>query len=141
MIQTITICSKILCVVLGLIYLKSSIKKIKQPYLFFVNFSNFKVFNKKISFFATPTIIVLELALSLLLLTTMFQNITLIMGILIQIFYFIVIISNFNKVIDANCNCFSLNLPRHVTVRNLLKNLSLLLIQLMIFVVWIRYLN
>ncbi|ANC18179.1 MULTISPECIES: MauE/DoxX family redox-associated membrane protein [Bacillus] len=128
-------------VILGLIFLKSVRTKVKKPFAYYMAMKDYQIVKKEKSLnVITSLLIALELFLALLLITTIYSNIVLIIGLIIQVFYILLIVININKEFINNCGCFSLNMPKKVTTKNLAVNIILLLSIVLIYGCEIRLL-
>ncbi|WP_375163081.1 MauE/DoxX family redox-associated membrane protein [Paenibacillus sp. SC116] len=130
---------KIGYVILGIVYLKSSMTKLKKPFMFYIALEEYNVIkNKKLLIVFTPFLIVCELVLSLLLVTTIFPKSMLILGVFIQFFYILIMLINMNKEFSMNCNCFALNVPKKLSTKKLLTNIYLLISIVLLYGLEIR---
>lgn len=126
---------------LGIIYLKSSFTKIKKPYLYYMAIKNYNLIRSEtLLIIITPLLIVLELSLALLLISTVFQKSALIIGILFQSFILYLILTNMNKEYKNNCNCFPLNTPKKITTKELIINIILLFLIIVVYGIERRFL-
>ncbi|MNW43067.1 hypothetical protein D3C74_202560 [compost metagenome] len=120
---------KICCVLLGLFYLKNSLKKLSDPFLFAQALKAYKLVpdNYVINVVA-PMLIVIEVILSLLLISNFSIISIMVVGLILQSIYTILLLININKNFTNICNCFPLQVPHKVTTKKLLYNICLLLI-------------
>ncbi|KOY83251.1 hypothetical protein I6G82_05730 [Lysinibacillus macroides] len=115
------ILTKVVSIPLGLLFLKSSISKLRKPYQLYLAFESYNFFKEQkilrivVSFFLS-----LEVILSLGLLYPVNLKIILSLGIFLQSIYLLIMIMNINKSFSNNCGCFPLNVPKEVSLKNLL---------------------
>ncbi|MFP3793743.1 MauE/DoxX family redox-associated membrane protein [Bacillus subtilis] len=118
---------KVFYVIIGVIFLKSSLSKIKRPMNFYYAIMDYKIITKKrIADLVVPFLVSLEFLLACLLITAASVS-SLIIGISIQLFYVFLILSNINKEFKNNCGCFGFNTPRVPTLKHFSMNIFLLI--------------
>lgn len=125
---------KLIYVMLGFVYLKSNSEKIKEPHLYFVAMKDYNIIkNHKILYYLTPLLISLELLLAMVLITTIYSELILLFGIIVQGFYIFILVKNVNHEFQNNCGCFTLNAPKTVTTSNLAMNISFLVLIVLLY--------
>jgi len=129
---------KLFCIILGIFYLKNSIKKIKNPYLFAIVLKEYSMPEKLVLRVIAPILIVVEMLLSLLLLSNFSMMSILLVGTGLQAFYISLIFKNMNKSFSNVCNCFPLQVPQKATTKKLLQNLFLFVFFVLIYGLSIR---
>ncbi|WP_353895335.1 MauE/DoxX family redox-associated membrane protein [Priestia megaterium] len=127
-------------ILLGIIFLKSSVIKTKKPYQFYKAFEDYKFLkNSKLLLIFTTLLIVLEQLLCIFLIIPSKPIIFFSLGVLVQLFYILLLFLNLGRDFKNNCECFSLNAPAVVTGRNISINIFLLISIFIIYGCLIRY--
>lgn len=133
------IIANIVKVLIGVIYLKSSLIKIKKPFQFYKAINGFKMkIHKGILIHLVVILITSEFVLAFCLILPLKSIMFFCLGIGLQIFYLIILYLNLGKHIKDNCDCFSLNAPSTVNIKNIIINLSLLLLIIFLYSWFIR---
>ncbi|MGM1034808.1 MAG: MauE/DoxX family redox-associated membrane protein [Bacillota bacterium] len=130
---------KITYFILGIIFLKNSLFKVKKPLQYLIAMKEYQLINKfRFLYLLIPLLIALEFVLSLILISTIFPVLSLVIGGILQIFYIILIIFNINRKFEKNCGCFGFNVPNNVTTKSLSINAALFLSIVIIYGIEIR---
>ncbi|PFN00482.1 MauE/DoxX family redox-associated membrane protein [Bacillus cereus] len=123
-------------IVLGIIFLKSSLTKVKKIYQFYKAIEDYRFIKQKLLIFVVPLLIVIENMLALCLIFPVNPVLFLILGASLQLFYIVLLFFNTGKNFTNNCQCFSLNAPGNVTGKNISVNV-LLLISIVLIYGWL----
>ncbi|MGY3312017.1 hypothetical protein ACV242_000513 [Peribacillus simplex] len=130
---------KITYFILGIIFLKNSLFKVQKPLQYLIAMKEYQLINKfRFLYLLIPLLIALEFVLSLILISTIFPVLSLVIGGILQIFYIILIIFNINRKFEKNCGCFGFNVPNKVTTKSLSINTALFLSIVIIYGIEIR---
>lgn len=129
------IISTILSISLVLIIYKSFIKKLERKLLFLKNIEEIKLSNSKIINLLISTLILTsEILVISMIISWIYRNIAILIGLLIQIFYLIILILNYNKEFKNNCNCYS-SIPKKVNMKSLFNNITIIFLYLSLYVI------
>ncbi|QUG43123.1 hypothetical protein KD050_07790 [Psychrobacillus sp. INOP01] len=112
---------------IALIYYKSGIQKFRNPISFsriVKQYSN--KFTTKVAHKLTIIIVTTELMSSLWMLIPHTRVVGLITGIVLQVIFLTVMITNYGRHFENGCGCFKLNAPSVITYRHILMNVSIL---------------
>ncbi|MFP7416617.1 MauE/DoxX family redox-associated membrane protein [Priestia filamentosa] len=127
-------------ILLGFIFLKSSLVKMKKPYQFYKALEDYNLINNnKILLILTTLLIVTEQTVALCLILPLKPLIFLCLGVTLQLFYIIILFLNLGGKFKNNCECFTLNVPASVTTKSISINVFLLLSIFLIYGWLIRY--
>ncbi|MFE0301166.1 MauE/DoxX family redox-associated membrane protein [Priestia megaterium] len=127
-------------ILLGVVFLKSSLTKTKKPYQFYKALEDYKFLkNSKLLLILATSLIVLEQLLCIFLILPSKPIIFFGLGVLVQTFYIVLLLLNLGRNFKNNCECFSLNAPAVVTGRNISVNIFLLISIFVIYGCLIRY--
>lgn len=125
---------KVTCILLGILFLKSSISKLKKPYQFYLALESYSLFRRKKALkIILPFFLSLEIILSIGLLYPFDLQMILIAGMFLQFVYLLIMVMDINKNFSDNCGCFALNVPKEVSIKNVLTNLLILFIFVVLF--------
>ncbi|WP_396426759.1 MauE/DoxX family redox-associated membrane protein [Lederbergia sp. NSJ-179] len=124
----------ILCMYICLIFLKSSLVKLKNPYGFMVVIEQYNIFPKFMLRTITPIIIVFELCIGLWIVVPFLRPFGAIIGIIMQTLFLILLIKNFGRTLERGCGCFEINTPKKITMKHILFNTKLVVILLTILI-------
>ncbi|AUB63521.1 MULTISPECIES: MauE/DoxX family redox-associated membrane protein [Bacillus cereus group] len=134
-----TILIKLAYITIGLIFLKSSMNKINKSFLYYIALEDYEIIkNKRMLKIIAAFLISLELLLAIVLIVTVYPDLSLAIGIFIQTLYIIFLIININKKFNNNCGCFGLNTPKEITIKNLAINILILVAIVMTYGIEIR---
>lgn len=127
----------IISAIIGFIFIKSSIGKIKNPFAFRKVLSGYHLlFLKKIFIFPIIIIGPLELLIGL---TLLFQiddiyNYMAYAAVFLQVIFLVIMILNFNRTLPFGCGCFGLHAPEKITKKKIFINLTMFFACLIIVV-------
>jgi len=125
--EILTILLKLSYFILGVVFLKSALSKLKKPYQFFLALKDYQFFgHRKIASFLMPFLISLEFILAISLIVSINSLIIFALGMIIQTVYLSLLFFNLNKVSVDNCGCFMLNIPKKVSINNIFINFMIL---------------
>ncbi|MDM5230073.1 MauE/DoxX family redox-associated membrane protein [Lysinibacillus pakistanensis] len=115
--------------IIGLIFIKSSIGKIKNPFAFRKVLSGYNLFFLK-KIFIVPVILIgpLELLIGLTLLLRIddIYNYMVYFAIFLQIIFLLMMLFNYNRTLPFGCGCFGLHAPEKITKKKIIINLTML---------------
>ncbi|WDF50309.1 hypothetical protein PQ460_20350 [Paenibacillus sp. KACC 21273] len=132
--------TKVLFFLLGCFFLKNSITKFKKKYLFFEAINDYKIIKYEyLVIILVPLLITIELFVSLNFIAGFSLSYIVLLAALLQLFYIFLNIKSLNKIFSNNCGCFSLQIPRKVTAKNVLNNIIILFIIILLYGLKIRY--
>lgn len=117
----------LLSVGLTLVYYKSSVQKIRNPYAFQLIIRQYRLMGNEAAGYIAPLIAICELFAALWLLIPQVREWGIIVGIILQFIFMGALLANLGRTMDRGCGCFELNVPRTVTSKHLLINASILL--------------
>ena len=135
MIEILTITLKLSYLILGLVFLKSVLAKLKKPYQFFLALKDYQFFarGKRLNFLMMPFLISLEFILAISLIVSINSLLILILGMVVQTLYLLLLFINLNKNSVDNCGCFMLNIPKKVSINNVFTNLMILFLFILFY--------
>ncbi|MBB3111979.1 putative membrane protein YphA (DoxX/SURF4 family) [Paenibacillus phyllosphaerae] len=122
-------------IILVVIYYKSSVQKINNSYGFVQVLDQYNMLPKSLTPYIAPVVAILELVSALWLLFPSLRLEGAIIGGAMQTLFLLIALINFNKPLKYGCGCFEISLPKVVTIKHIIFNLSLLAIFLTIIIV------
>ena len=114
---------------------KQYVKKIEKKVVFYKNIEELNISkSKKINLIITSLLLTIEVTIIISLIYWPYRNLGIILGIILQMFYLIILIKNFNKEFKNNCNCYN-NIPKNVDIRSVANNILIMFLYLILFIV------
>lgn len=124
----------LLAALIAVIYLKSGLQKLRNPYALQLVMSGYVNFPFKWIQFVAPIIISGELLTTIWLLIPFTRQLGLYSGIGLQLLFILLLIKNMGKTMAYGCGCFELNQPQTIEGKHLYVN-GLLLIGMILLAV------
>lgn len=125
---------KFFFVFVGAIYLKSSFIKIKKSLLFYMAIKEYKIFrNELLVILLVSLLITAELFIAVSFITGIASQLFKLIVIIIHVFYLRAILKNMNKSHEDNCGCFSIQIPKRATIRNVQQNICIIILMVIAF--------
>lgn len=125
--MNLSLINHILFIIGGVVYLKSSEGKIKNPHAFSYVVASYKLMNRKLSKWIAAVMGPLELVAGVSLIFEPTRSLGLICGIGLQLVFIILMLTRLNQVLPLGCGCFGLHGPEKVTWKKISVNIILLL--------------
>lgn len=121
---------RILIIYLAVTHLKSSIVKLKDPYMFKIVLEDYKYMNKSISSVSSVFITTLEIMIVILLIIGLkeYLIIGIYIGVILHLVFLFIMTINYGRDMPNGCGCFGLHSPTKINIRHIYVNLYLLLI-------------
>ncbi|CAM4068059.1 MauE/DoxX family redox-associated membrane protein [Bacillus paramycoides] len=124
-----------LSIIAGLVYLKSSVGKLKNPYTFSHVIQSYKI--PILNPIAMPIGIImgpLEFVLGIALIINFYRVEALYIALILQLIFIVLMLIRFNKVLPFGCGCFGLHGPGKVTSSKIIFNFlySILLVFILV---------
>lgn len=117
------------CILIFIIYYKSSMSKMRHPYAFTRVLKEYRfITNEILLMVLAPCIIIAELLAGVWIVIPSTRYISTLIGISLQLLYIIIISANNGKKLDNSCACFELNVPSNVTTKSIVINICLLFV-------------
>ncbi|NMF07937.1 MauE/DoxX family redox-associated membrane protein [Clostridium beijerinckii] len=119
------------------IFYKDSIKKMNNLYGYYLIVSDFRISTSKvmISIF-TSIFISIDLAIALGLLVSTTRNISCILGIILELFYLIIMLKNYDKGFENGCNCYIINTTnKEIRLIDILKIIGVIFVFICILII------
>lgn len=124
-----------ICIFIAAIFYKNAAKKVNVIFSFYMSLSQYRFFKEGILLKLLSSLIVsIELVTSILILIPQYRIYTCIVGITLQLFYLLTLVTNYNKSFDYNCGCFSINAPKRVDFKGVIFNQLFLFIFISILI-------
>lgn len=117
----------IISIILILICYRSFGEKIRNLFSFYKTISEYEFMADGITTKLIVSFLVMsDLLIAIILLIPSYRVIASSIGIIVQLFYFLSMILNYNKSFVNNCECFSFNAPKQIDFRAIAINLVLI---------------
>lgn len=118
-----------------IVFLKSSVSKIRNPYAFVVLLQEYNFFkNKNLLIIMSSILIVVEFICGFWLLIPNTQVVGVLVGLFLQITYLIMMIRNYGQTFEASCGCFEFNTPQKITLKNIIVNIVIMFLLILIII-------
>lgn len=112
-----------------LIFYKDGIHKINNMYGFYLIVSDFRISKNKIfNKFLTAILISFDLTIMLGLLINSTRSISCILGVVLEIFYLITMLKNYEQGFKNGCDCYIINATKEVELVDILKVIGIIFI-------------
>ena len=120
-------------VLIGLMYVKSSGQKLRNPHALSLVIEGYNVFPRRTIHALTPLVSVLEVIAAIWLLLPWVRPYGALLGAGLQVVFLVLMIKNLGRTMPHGCGCFQLNQPKKVTGKHVLLNLGLLAALALVF--------
>ncbi|WP_409344800.1 MauE/DoxX family redox-associated membrane protein [Paenibacillus sp. MBLB4367] len=117
-----------------LIYYKSGVLKLRNPYAFVQIVNDYKILKWNKVIFVAPLLSVIEVLVAFWIIVPQTRLFGVFFGSILQIIFIGVLYKNLGRKFVRGCGCFELNVPKEIKVKNLLLNFSLLILLGIIFI-------
>lgn len=123
----------ILALLISLVYYRSSVLKIRNPFSFFkVVVEDYQLFNLRLSIRLVPLYIAFEGSVVLLVLFPQTRIIGVFIGIGIQVMLIFILMKRLGETLEHGCGCFTLDTPSIVSKKHILVNILMVSILLLL---------
>lgn len=120
---------------IALLYYKSSIQKLRNPYAFIQIVEDYQAFPVRATSILAPMLSVVELITSIWIILPWTRVLGATVGSALQVVFIILIMNNMGKSFNNGCGCFRINSPTKITPVHVLMNIGILLLLLTVMVI------
>ncbi|SEN39178.1 MauE/DoxX family redox-associated membrane protein [Lihuaxuella thermophila] len=114
---------QLLCVVVGFLYMKSSLGKIKNPYSFYRVMEGYSLIPKgRIAQWLAVLIGPLEFMVGVTICLNILRFEGIIAGAVLQVNFIVLMLAHMNQILPFGCGCFGMHAPEKVTWRKVAWN-------------------
>ncbi len=134
-----TILEWIFSILLALLFYKNAMKKKHHIFSFYKSMSEYRFFKEGLALRVISSLLITcDFVIALVILIPIYRPAISLLGIAIQLFYFFIMIINYNLYSDNNCGCFIINTPYSVSFKDITINLSIMFVFMSVFVLTIK---